>query len=69
MDSDLLMSLEEVADTIGTSVVTVRRRIAEGQLAAIRLGDGPHAPIRVASSDLARFLRKGAERQREKAVR
>ena len=64
-----LISRAALADLLATSSATIRRRIDSGDLPAIYLGEGPRAPLRVASSDVARFLRRGAERHREKAVR
>ncbi|MCX6399445.1 MAG: excisionase family DNA-binding protein [Propionibacteriales bacterium] len=42
-----LVSLEEAADYLGVAVLTIRRRISSGELAAFRVGSGPKAPIRV----------------------
>ena len=55
-----LMTVSEAADTLAVSGDTIRRYISDGRLASVRLGDSPHAPVRVASSDLARFLRRGS---------
>src|SRR4051794_13156659 len=42
-----LLTVAEVALTLGQSAVTIRRKIAAGDLPAIKLGDGPPAPVRV----------------------
>jgi excisionase family DNA binding protein len=49
-----LVSIRSAAETFGVSEKTIRRRIAEGQLKAYRLG--PRA-IRVDLSDLGDLLR------------
>jgi hypothetical protein len=36
--------------------VTVRRKIASGDLAAVRIGSGPRAPIRVEAAELEAFI-------------
>ena len=47
-----LVSLQDAAEYLGVDVLTVRRRIASGDLNAFRVGSGPKAPIRV---DLAQI--------------
>jgi excisionase family DNA binding protein len=54
--SDDLLSVEEVAHRCAVDRSTVRRWIAAGKLPACRLGDGPSARIRIARSDLERFI-------------
>ena len=49
------LSLPEVALKLGISAPTVRRKIAEGELPAVRLG-GPGSSLRVSRSSLERWL-------------
>ena len=49
------LSLAEVADSLGVSVKTVRRYIADGDLPAVRLGS-THT-IRIRSEDVEAFTR------------
>jgi excisionase family DNA binding protein len=50
-----LLHVREVAAELGVSPVTVRRHIASGQLAAVRLGD--HGRPRIRREALEAFLR------------
>jgi excisionase family DNA binding protein len=56
LEETRLLTVGEVALRLRQSERTVRDKIADGSLRAIRIGDGPRAPIRVASSELARWL-------------
>ncbi|MFD0807959.1 excisionase family DNA-binding protein [Nocardioides caeni] len=47
-----LVSLDEAANYLGVNVLTIRRRIAAGELDAFRVGRSQKAPIRV---DLAQI--------------
>lgn len=47
-----LVSLQDAAEYLGVDVLTVRRRIAAGDLQAFRIGSGTKPPIRV---DLAQI--------------
>jgi len=51
-----LLTVPEVADRLGVSTRTVRRRIESGELAAVRLGSGPRAPIRIERGKLDAWL-------------
>ena len=51
-----LLTLPEVADRLRVSVKTVRRRIESGELPAVRLGTGSHAPVRVDAAELHEWL-------------
>jgi excisionase family DNA binding protein len=53
---DRLLSVKEAADLVGLSAVTLYRRLEAGALPCIRLGDGPKAPIRISSADLATYI-------------
>jgi excisionase family DNA binding protein len=52
---DQLLSVPEVSAKLGISSEGVRRRIASGQLRAIKLGPGKSA-VRIAASDLHAYL-------------
>ena len=51
-----LLTVKEVALTPRQSERTVREKIAAGDLAAVRIGSGPKAPIRVDAVELERFI-------------
>ena len=50
-----LLTVEEAADQLGTSVRFVRRLIAERRIAYIRVG----RHVRIAEADLASFIAAG----------
>ena len=52
---DRLLTVEEAADRLGTSVRFVRRLIAERRIAYIRIG----RHVRIAEADLASFIAAG----------
>jgi excisionase family DNA binding protein len=52
---DRLLTVEEAADRLGTSVRFVRRMIAERRIAYIRVG----RHVRIAEADLASFVAAG----------
>ena len=52
MEFGEILSLEEVAEVLKTSVKTVRRRIASGKLKAFREG----GRVRVLDADLSAYL-------------
>ena len=52
---DRLLTVEEAADRLGTSVRFVRRLIAERRIAYIRVG----RHVRIAEADLASFIAAG----------
>jgi excisionase family DNA binding protein len=55
-----LLTVAEVAMRLGVSSATVRRRIADGSLRAVRLGPNPTAsPVRVPRSALEEWLGGG----------
>jgi excisionase family DNA binding protein len=51
-----LLTIAETARWVRLSERTVLRRIAAGELSAVRLGSGPRAPLRVDPAELARFI-------------
>jgi excisionase family DNA binding protein len=53
---DRLLSVSEVAEIVGVSPRSVARWIRSGDLAAVRLGHGPAARLRVSPDDLAGFV-------------
>ena len=50
------MTVHEVAERLRVSPPTVYRRIAAGELPAVRLGAGPRAPLRVDDQELRAWL-------------
>jgi excisionase family DNA binding protein len=55
------LSVAEVALRLGVSAHTVRRKVAEGQLKAVRLGE-PGSSFRISSRELEGWLRDNAVR-------
>jgi excisionase family DNA binding protein len=51
-----LLTLAEVARRLNCSQLTVRRRIQEGELPAVRLGSSPRHPLRVDERELNSWL-------------
>ena len=51
-----LFTVDEVAQTLRLAPRSVYERISSGELAAIRLGSGPKAPIRVSAEELDRYV-------------
>ena len=51
-----LFTLPECAERLRVSVSTIRRMIARKELLAIKLHDGPNAPMRVLSSSVRVYL-------------
>jgi excisionase family DNA binding protein len=50
------MRVREVAEAIGQHPASVYRRVAAGELASVRLGSSPKAPIRIPSSAFEAFI-------------
>ena len=55
-----LWTIPEVASYLGVHEHTVRRKIADGQLPAIKLGDEPRNAIRVSETALTQWLKEHA---------
>ena len=51
-----LLTIPEVAARLNVSESTVRRRIEEGDLPALRLGRGPQPPVRIDPTALEAWL-------------
>jgi excisionase family DNA binding protein len=51
-----LLTVAEAAGWARLSERTVRRRIATGELPAVKLGTGPRAPLRIDPAELAAFV-------------
>ncbi len=51
-EPDHLLTVAETAERLRQSQETVRRKIREGVIPAIRLGAGPRAPLRVDDQEL-----------------
>jgi excisionase family DNA binding protein len=56
-EPERLLKVREVAERLRLSPPTVYRRIARGDLRALRAGRSRCAPIRVEASEVERFLR------------
>jgi excisionase family DNA binding protein len=55
-EPEKLLTVAETARRLRQSEVTVRRKIASGDLAAVRIGSGPRAPISVEAAELEAFI-------------
>jgi excisionase family DNA binding protein len=64
-----LLTVSDVADELGVSERTVRRRIHNREIKALKLGDGPYAPVRVERAELDRYLNRAARRGLVQRVR
>ena len=58
--TDGLVTVGEAAALLRLSPLTVRRKIATGELRAERVGAGPRSHYRIWSSDIANYLRANA---------
>jgi excisionase family DNA binding protein len=56
-----LLPLPEAATRLGVSVITLRRRIADGTISAVRIGPSARHPLRISESELARFIGSSSE--------
>ena len=54
-----LLTVAEAAELLNVSTSTVRRRIWDGEIPAVRLGSGPQPPVRIAANQLEEFLNRG----------
>ena len=64
MAGPVLFKAREVAEALRVSRDAVYRRIDAGEIAALRIGTGPKAHMRIPSSALADFLvRTSVQRQ------
>src|SRR5947209_2380916 len=54
---DTLLMVDEAAHALRVTRGTMYRRIQTGQVRAVRLGDGPKAPLRVPEDELERYTR------------
>jgi excisionase family DNA binding protein len=50
------LSVAEVAMRLGVSAPTIRRRVADGSLRAVKLGDGRNCAVRIPRSALEEWL-------------
>jgi excisionase family DNA binding protein len=50
------MRVKEVAHELGQHPATIYRKVNDGSLPVVRLGDGPRAPIRIDSGELDAWL-------------
>jgi excisionase family DNA binding protein len=56
MDENDLLTVREAAARLGQGESTIRRKIAAGEILAVRLGQGTKAPLRVPSAWLKTWL-------------
>lgn len=54
--SENFYTVREVADRLKVSRETVRRRIRDGELHAVKLSSGPKAQLRIPASSFNEFL-------------
>ncbi len=57
------LTVTEAAEWLHLSTSTIRRRIWDGELPAVRLGSGPQAPVRVDPAKLEAYAHEGSRRQ------
>ncbi|CAN5319977.1 hypothetical protein BH18ACT12_BH18ACT12_23700 [soil metagenome] len=55
-ETQKLLKVREVAQRLRISPWTVYRRIAAGEIPAIKLGTGKRAPLRIAEGELDQWL-------------
>jgi excisionase family DNA binding protein len=55
-EADKLLTIGEVALRLRQAETTVRRKISQGDIPAVKIGVGSHAPIRVSAAELERWL-------------
>jgi excisionase family DNA binding protein len=60
---DELLTVAETAARLRVSKQTIYRRIAGGQISAVKLGVSPKAPLRIDASALEMFLQSTAARR------
>jgi excisionase family DNA binding protein len=56
MTEQPLLTVRQVARRLQVSQLTVRRQVASGRLAAIKLGDAESSPLRIDPAELDRYL-------------
>jgi excisionase family DNA binding protein len=54
------LSVAEVAMRLGVSAPTIRRRVADGSLRAVKLGDSRNCAVRIPRSALDEWLHREA---------
>jgi excisionase family DNA binding protein len=62
VDTLRLLTVDEVARRFRQSRLTIRRKIAAGQLEAVRLGE--HGPLRVPEAALTAYLQPASSSER-----
>jgi excisionase family DNA binding protein len=58
-----LLTTKEVAEYLQVGDTTVRQLRAKGKLRAVKMGDGPAAPVRYTLGELERFVHEHLEEQ------
>lgn len=51
-----LLTVNDVAERVALSPLTIRRRIRSGEITAIKLGEGERAPVRISEQQLQSWL-------------
>ena len=51
-----LLTVRQTAEWLGVSPTTVRRRVRDGSLDALKLGESRAAPVRIPSDEVTRWL-------------
>jgi excisionase family DNA binding protein len=51
-----LLTVEDVAERLGQSKWTIYRKVASGELPAVRLGSSSRAPLRISERELQAWL-------------
>ena len=59
-----LMTLDEAAEQLRLTPNAIRRRIKRGDLQAVKLGSAHSSPVRIAETELERYLRAGRTGER-----
>lgn len=59
----MLLKVDEVAQRLRLSRNSIYGRVHSGAIRAVRLGDGPRAPLRVAEDELERYLAAAAREE------
>jgi excisionase family DNA binding protein len=58
-----LLTIDETAVRIRQSKASVYRKVASGEIRALKLGSGPKAPLRIPADELETWLYASAPRQ------
>jgi excisionase family DNA binding protein len=62
LERGALLSVDEAAGVLGVSTATIRRMIANNEIAAAQLGGKAHRPLRISASNLNQKLQGWSQR-------